>query len=140
MALESHEDNGSKRKRKPPIDIEDFNLGGGLNKDKIARLHGLINCLIDDVDLLKKFNKQRQVSKNKIIKYHSHVKSCSGHHMNPNLKVIEDVFVPVGEPNEDNYCPENNLEQNIFRKSELSSAGIFVQRNQIIAPYFKEYS
>jgi hypothetical protein len=46
--------------------------------------------------------------------------------MNPNLKHIEDIFVPVSDPDEANYCPENNLEQNIFRKSELSSAGIFV--------------
>lgn len=81
--VDNNEENGNKKKRKPPIDIEDFNLGAGCNKDKIARLHGLIICLIEDVDLLKKFNKQRQVSKNKIIKYHTHVKSCSGNHMNP---------------------------------------------------------
>ena len=81
--VDNYEENGTKKKRKPPIDIEDFNLGAGRNKDKIARLHGLIICLIEDVDLLKKFNKQRQVSKNKIIKYHTHVKSCSGNHMNP---------------------------------------------------------
>lgn len=58
------------------------------------------------------------------------------------MKVIEDVFVPMAEPWQDNYCPESKLEQNIFRKSELpvSSAGIFVQRNQNIAPYFRQYS
>jgi hypothetical protein len=34
-----------------------------------------VNCLVEDVDLLRKFNGQIQRSKSKVIRYH---KSCSG--------------------------------------------------------------
>ena len=60
--------------------------------------------------------------------------------MNPDLKQLEDIFVPGADPAKPNYVPEQQLEENIYRKTELSSAGLFVQKNQNIAPYFREYT